>query len=78
MRPFYIKTPREDCAAIRPDGNGIGCAVGSSNCDLSRKNCEQVSCSVAWGYQKKNSLQFGFTGSRAKADGFSSDYAVVI
>jgi hypothetical protein len=59
MRPFYIKTPREDCAAIRPDGHGIGCAVDSSNCDLLRKNCGQVSCSVAWGYQKKFSLQFG-------------------
>jgi hypothetical protein len=76
MRPFY--TPRKDYAAVQPDGNGIGCAIGSSNCDLSRKNCGQVSCSVAWGYQTQFSLQFKFTGSRANADGFGTNCVVVI
>jgi hypothetical protein len=36
---LYVKTLREDCVAVRPDENVISYAVGSSNCDLSRKNC---------------------------------------
>jgi hypothetical protein len=64
--------------AVRPDGNGMGCAVSSSNCDLSRENCGQVNFSFAWGYENKFSSQFRFTGSRAKADGFGSDCVVVI